>query len=384
MILPEKIDFIATAAFGVESVAERELTKLGFENIKTENSRVCFSGGYDTLCKANLWLRSADRVYIKMGEFRALTFDELFEGVKALPWERWIPENGCFPVSGKSVDSKLSSVPDCQAITKKAIVEKLKLKYKKDWFDEDGPEYKVEIALLKDVATLKIDTSGQALHKRGYRKLTGEAPLKETLACAMIQTSRWKSDRVLFDPFCGSGTIPVEAALIGLNMAPGLKRNFAAEKWPQIPSQAWLNAREEAKDLIINDRELSIQGTDISEEAIELARYHSKLAGVDSHIHFQKRDVRDISSKAKYGFVICNPPFGERIGNNTTADSLYRDIGKVFSRLDTWSFYILTSNTYFEKLFGRNADKRRKLYNGRIQCTYYQFFGPPPKKTNVE
>ncbi len=375
-----KIHMIATSAFGIEAIVGRELSRLGYSDQAIENGRVTFSGEIDAVCKTNLWLRSADRVLIKVGEFTALTFDELFEKTKALPWCDWIPEDAEFPVEGKSINSKLSSVPDCQAIVKKAIVEKMKQKYKRDWFDETGPKYKIEIGLLKDVATLTIDTSGPGLHKRGYRRLAGGAPLKETMACALLQISRWNGDRVLVDPLCGSGTIPIEAALIGLNIAPGIKRSFISEGWPQIPKTAWEKAREEAHDLIIKDKELRISGSDINEEEIRLARHHAKEAGVESNIHLQRMDMNELKSRYKYGFIICNPPYGERLGELTEAEELYGQMGKVFKTLDTWSYYVLTSHPDFEKIFGRRADKKRKLYNGKILCNYFQFYGPPPKR----
>ena len=378
-----KLHLIATSAFGIEAVVGRELEKLGFSDRYVENGKVTFSGDESDICKANLWLRTADRVLLKMGEFKALTFDELFEKTKALPWEEWIPEDGEFPVEGKSVDSKLFSVSDCQAIVKKAIVERLKQKYKCQWFKETGPRYRVEVALLKDMATLTIDTSGAGLHKRGYRKLVCGAPLKETMAAALILISRWKSDRALIDPFCGSGTIPIEAAMIGLDIAPGLQREFDAENWPNIPKSLWRDARKEAREMIKVDRELKIRGSDISEDAISLARYHAEKAGVDSYIHIQRMPMSEIRSKEKYGFIICNPPYGERLGQMREIEKLYREMGTVFSSLDTWSHYILSSHPEFEKFFGRKANKKRKLFNGRILCNYYQFYGPPPPKKSI-
>jgi putative N6-adenine-specific DNA methylase len=375
-----KIHLIATSAFGIEAVVGRELLKLGYDDQLVENGKVTFAGDESAICRANLWIRTADRILIKMGEFQALTFDELFEKTKALPWDEWIPDGAEFPVDGKSVDSKLFSISDCQAIVKKAIVEKLKQKYKKEWFDEKGPRYRIEVSLLKDMATLTIDSSGIGLHKRGYRKLAGGAPLKETLACAMIQISRWREGRTLIDPFCGSGTIPIEAALIALNIAPGLNREFDSEKWPNISKALWNNARKEARDLIKRDAELQIQGSDISEDAMSLARYHAREAGVEKHIHLQRMPVLEIKSRQKYGFIICNPPYGERIGEIREVEKLYREMGKVFSSFDTWSYYVLSSHPEFEKLFGRKASKKRKLFNGRIQCNYYQFYGPPPPK----
>ncbi|MCX7749947.1 MAG: class I SAM-dependent RNA methyltransferase [Clostridia bacterium] len=379
-----KIQLIATSAFGIEAVVGRELKKLGYEDQFVENGKVTFAADESAICRSNLWLRTADRVLLKIGEFKALSFEELFEGTKALPWDEWIPEDAEFPVEGKSVDSKLSSVPDCQAIVKKAVVEKMKLRYKRQWFEETGPRYRIEVSLLKDMATLTIDTSGPGLHKRGYRKLVGQAPLKETLASAMLLVSRWNWDRILIDPFCGTGTIPIEAALMALNIAPGLNREFASESWTRIPKSLWIKAREEAGDLAQHSRELRIQGSDINEEAMSLARYHAKQAGVESKIHLQKMSFEDIRSKYKYGFIICNPPYGERLGEMREVEKLYNQMGKVFSGFDTWSYYVISAHPNFEKLFGRRADKKRKLYNGRILCNYYQFFGPPPPKISLE
>jgi len=375
-----KLQLIATCVFGVEAIVAKELRKLGYDDLNVENGRVIFSGDESAICRANMWLRCAERVLLKVGEFRAETFEELFEKTKALPWEDYIPEDAEFPVTGSSINSKLASVPDCQAIIKKAIVEKLKLKYKRQWFEETGSLFRIEFTMLKDIITLSIDTSGMGLHKRGYRKLVGEAPLRETLASAMLLISWWKHDRVLIDPFCGTGTIPVEAALIGINKAPGMDREFVSEKWPIIPRQNWLDARKEAADLLQRDRELRIHGSDIDDKAISLARYHAKAAGVDSYIHLQRMPMADISSRYEYGFIICNPPYGERLGSRREVEELYRQMGKVFKKFDTWSYYVLTSHPDFERLFGRKADKKRKLYNGMIICNYYQFFGPPPPK----
>jgi putative N6-adenine-specific DNA methylase len=377
-----KIHLIATAAFGIEGIVGKELKKLGYTDQSVENGRVTFAGDERAICKTNLWLRTADRILIKMGEFKALSFEELFEQTKALPWDEWIPVDAEFPVDGKSIDSKLSSVPDCQAIVKKAVVEKMKLKYKKDWFDETGPRYRIEVGLLRDMATLTIDTSGAGLHKRGYRKLVSGAPLKETLASAMLLVSYWNGDRALIDPFCGSGTIPIEAAMIGLNMAPGLKREFAAEKWPNISKALWKELRDEANDSIKVDKELRIHGSDIDDEVMSLARYHAKQAGVEPYIHLQRQPMKDISSRYKYGSIICNPPYGERLGEINEIEKLYEQMGTVFKTFDTWSYYVITSNPNFEKLFERRADKKRKLYNGRLLCNYYQYFGPPPPKLN--
>jgi putative N6-adenine-specific DNA methylase len=373
-----KINLIATATFGLEAIVAREVQNLGYHDTKVENAKVEFIADESGICRSNLWLRSADRVLIKVGQFPALTFEELFEGTKSMPWESWLPENAKFPVSGKSINSRLFSVPDCQAIVKKAIVEKLKLRYHKQWFEESGPEYPIEVALLKDVATLTIDTSGAGLHKRGYRKLSSQAPLKETLAAAMIQLSYWKPERVLIDPFCGSGTIPIEAALIGLNSAPGLNREFIGEKWPQIPASIWKQAREEAEDLIRRDLKLKIIGTDIDDSVLSLARYHRKLAGLEEQIHLQRMPVSQLRNSHKYGCLICNPPYGERIGKQKEVESVYREMGETFDLLDTWSIYILTAYQGFERIYGRKADRRRKLYNGRLECQFYQYYGPRP------
>jgi putative N6-adenine-specific DNA methylase len=379
-----KIELIATSAFGLESVIAREVRELGYEEVTVENGKVTFVADELALCRANLWLRSADRVLLKMGSFKATTFEELFQQTKSLPWTDWLPINACFPVAGKSITSKLFSVPDCQAIVKKAVVEKMKQKYKSDWFEENGPQYKIEVALLKDEATLTIDTSGAGLHKRGYRKLTGDAPLRETLAAALIQLARWFPDRALMDPLCGTGTIVIEAALIGLNIAPGIKRSFAAEAWPNIPKALWQEAWEEALALAEYDGTLNIVGTDIDEKALSQARYHAKAAGVEKQIHFQQQDLSDVKTKTKYGFIICNPPYGERVGEAKEVERLYKEMGKVFTSLDCWSYYVITSHPWFEKLFGRKADKRRKLYNGRIECQFYQYQGPRPLRKSLK
>lgn len=375
-----KLHLIAVPTFGIEAVVGRELKKLGYEDQFIENGKVTFAGDESAICRTNLWLRSAERVLVKVGEFQALTFDELFEKTKALPWEDWIPEDARFPVDGKIVNSKLASVSDCQAIVKKAIVERLKTRYKREWFEESGPLYRVEVGMLKDTATLTIDTSGAGLHKRGYRRLVTSAPIKETLAAAMILISRWKADRALIDPFCGSGTIPIEAALIGKNIAPGLNRSFTAESWGNIPSGLWEKAREEAFDLMEKQIELRIHGSDIDDKVMSIARYHAREAGVEKDIHLQRMDMTEIRSRYKYGFIICNPPYSERLGERKETEMLYRKMGAVFKQFDTWSYYIITSHPEFEKFFGRKADKKRKLYNGMMMCNYYQYFGPPPPK----
>ncbi len=373
-----KIELIATAAFGLEAVVAKELKELGYKDQMVENGRVTFYGDELAVCRANLWLRSADRVLLKMGEFKATSFEELFENTKALPWPDLLPQDAEFPVAGKSVKSKLFSVPDCQAIVKKAIVEKMKQKYRQQWFEESGSLYKIEVGLLKDIATLTVDTSGAGLHKRGYRELTAAAPLRETLAAAMVMLSKWPADRAFADPFCGSGTLPIEAAMIGLNMAPGLKRSFAAEAWPGFPGALWRKARQEAGELAESGGTLRITGTDMDGGVLSMARHHARKAGVEQHIHFQQRPFSELQSRYEYGYIICNPPYGERMGELREAEALYKEMRHVFSKMPTWSFFILSSHLGFEKIFGRSAAKKRKLYNGRIQCNFYQYHGPEP------
>ncbi len=376
-----KIELIAPTLFGIESVAAKEIRSLGYEGIKVEDGKVTFIGDISAICKANMWIRSAERIYVKIGEFEASTFDELFEGVRSLPWEEWIPENGQFPVDGYSLKSNLHSIPDCQSIIKKAVVERLKKKYKKEWFDENGPLYKIKFSLMKNKAVLMIDTSGEGLHKRGYRAMSNIAPLRETLASAMIMLSDWRYDRPLIDPFCGSGTIPIEAALIGANIAPGLNRKFTSEKWGQIPKKLWLDTRKEAHSLIKMDVELNIRGYDIDESAVKLSINNAHKAGVNQYVKFAKKPLKDLRTDDMYGILICNPPYGERMGEIQEVEKLYREMGRVFTSLNTWSYYIITSHENFEKLFGKKATKRRKLYNGMIKTTYYQYFGPrPPRK----
>lgn len=375
-----KIQLIATATFGLEELVKLEVKNLGYEDIHVENGKVTFAADEAAIPRTNLWLRTADRVLVKMGEFEARSFEELFERTKALPWEEWIPENGKFPVIGKSVKSQLFSVSDCQAIVKKAIVERLKKTYDVEWFSEDGPEFEIEVALLKDVVTLTIDTSGAGLHKRGYREQANEAPLKETLAAAMVILSRWRADRVLMDPFCGSGTIAIEAALIGKNIAPGLERKFAAEAWPRVPEALWKEARVEALKAIRQDAEIKILASDMDPKAIRIAEQNAYEAGVDDCITFKVQDVAQIRSDGQYGYIICNPPYGERLGEKKEVQKLYKRMGQVFGKFNTWSVYVVTSDEEFESLYGKKADKKRKLYNGRIKVDYYQFFGPKPPK----
>jgi 23S rRNA (guanine2445-N2)-methyltransferase / 23S rRNA (guanine2069-N7)-methyltransferase len=376
--LQTKLDLIATSTFGLEAVVSRELKALGYEPRIIQPGRVLFSGDEADICRANLWLRSADRVLLRLNSFDARDFGQLFDGTRALPWEEWLPAEAEFPVTGRSVKSQLSSVPACQKIVKKAVVERLKAAYGVEWFEESGPKCSVEVALLDDLATLTIDTSGPGLHKRGYRPLTGKAPLKETMAAALVLLSVWRPERPLIDPFCGSGTIPIEAALIGRNLAPGLGRTFAAEAWPRVSAALWEAARRQARDAARPELPERIVGTDVDEGVLGLARFHAEKAGVAGDIHFQQRGFDDLSSKRPHGCVICNPPYGERLGESAEALALHRAMPEVFRRLKTWSFFILTALPDFEAVVGQPATRRRKLYNGRIECTYYQFLGPKP------
>jgi putative N6-adenine-specific DNA methylase len=375
-----RFELIATATFGLEALVADELRKLGYSHTQVENGKVTFSGDELAICRSNLWLRTAARVRVKVGEFRATTFEELFEGTKALPWAEFIPANAQFPVEGRSVQSTLYSVSDCQSIVKKAVVESLKKQHRLEWFPEDGPLMKIEIALLRDVATLTIDTTGPGLHQRGYRALATGAPLKETLAAALVILARWYPDIAFIDPFCGSGTIPIEAALLGRNIAPGLKRRFAAESWPWIPSSLWEKTRIEAHDLVKNEQPDYLIGTDIDEGALRIARHNAQAAGVADSIHFQRLEVKDLTTSKKYGKLITNPPYGERFGEEEEITRLYQELAEVRKSLDTWSFYVLTSYPKLEKVFGGKATKRRKLYNGNIETQYYQYFGPRPPR----
>ena len=379
----DQIELIATAGFGLEAVVARELKELGYLQQTVEDGRVTFAADEAAICRANLWLRSADRVMLKIGSFTAHDFGELFDQTNALPWAEWIPEDAQFPVRGKSVRSALHSVPDCQAIVKKAIVEKLKQTYQRNWFEETGATYSVEVSILKNQATLAIDSTGPGLHKRGYGKLTGPAPLKETLAAALVQLSYWNAERPLVDPFCGTGTIPIEAALIGRNRAPGLNRSFASESWHRVPARLWQQAREQAGDLAAGRLAFTLIGTDIDAKVLGLARDRAKRAGVEQDIHFERKVFADLTSKRKYGCAIGNPPYGYRLGDPKQAEALYKQMSDIFAGLPTWSTYILTSHPEFERLFGRRADRRRKLYNGRIECTFYQYQGPKPPRRNT-
>ncbi|NLJ80672.1 MAG: class I SAM-dependent RNA methyltransferase [Firmicutes bacterium] len=374
------LELIASTTFGLEALAADELRRLGYPELKVENGKVTFSADLSAICRCNLWLRTAARVRLKVGEFKASSFEELFEKTKALPWADYLPADAEFPVEGRSAQSALFSVPDCQAIVKKAVVESLKPKYNLEWFPENGPLFKIEAALLKDTATLTIDTSGPGLHQRGYRALAGGAPLKETLAAALVILARWYPDIALIDPFCGSGTILIEAALQGQNRAPGLNRSFVSEAWPLIPSKYWEEARLEARDLIKPVQPDYLIGTDIDQRVLRIARHNAAAAGLEGLIHFQQREAKETKSAKKYGKLITNPPYGERLGNEKEVEQLYRELAQVCRDLDTWSFYILTAFPRLEKIMGRKATKRRKLYHGGIETQYYQYYGPRPPR----
>jgi putative N6-adenine-specific DNA methylase len=375
-----KYQLIATAAMGLEAIVAKEVRSLGYE-CEVENGKVTFEGDESAIARCNLWLRTADRIKIKVAEFKAYTFDELFEKTKALAWENYLPEDAEFPVIGKSVKSKLFSVSDCQAIVKKAVVERMKKHYRRNsWFDETGALYRIEVALLKDKATITIDASGQGLHKRGYRVGQGEAPLKETLAAALVLLTNWKPDRPFLDPFCGSGTIPIEAALIGQNIAPGFNREFVSEGWTWIPSKVWDDARNEAEDLANYDQPLDISGTDIDHRMVKIAEENAFEAGLGDLIQFKQMQVRDISVKKEYGVIVGNPPYGERLGDKKAVEHMYKEMGQAFAKLDTWSIYMLTSNENFEQFYGKPATKKRKLFNGFIRTDLYQFWGRKPAR----
>lgn len=374
---------IATATFGLESVVASELKELGYDDLKIENGKVTFRGDERDIVTCNMWLRTADRILIKMAEFKAVTFEELFQGTLAVDWGSIMPVDAFMHVEGKSVKSTLFSVPDCQSIVKKAIIEGMKRKYKRDWFSEEGPRYRVEVALLKDVVTLTLDTSGTGLHKRGYRENAGGAPIKETLAAALVLLSKWDPSRLLADPMCGSGTIPIEAALIAKNIAPGLNRSFVSEQWDIIPKSIWDESRRFAENAV-NNKDFKIMASDMDGRVIRTAMENAKKAGVDEYINFQKMPMQDFSSKKRYGYIITNPPYGERLGEAKQVENLYKDMGEVFQRLRDWSYFIITAHPEFQKHFGKDADKNRKLYNGRLKCYYYQYFGPKPEKKFYE
>ena len=379
-------ELVVPCHFGLEAVTKREIYDLGYEITRVEDGRVTFEGDEEAVCRANVFLRSAERVLLQVGRFHATTFDELFEGIKALPWEDYIPKDGRFWVTkASSIKSKLFSPSDIQSIAKKAMVERLKQSYHLDWFPEDGASYPVRIFLLKDEVMVTIDTSGESLHKRGYRLMTSKAPLTETLAAALIMLTPWKRVRILVDPFCGSGTFPIEAAMMAANIAPGMNRSFTAQKWTNlIPAELWKETVQEAEEMIDKDVQVDIQGYDIDPEVVKAARENAKRAGVDHMIHFQQREVANLRHPKKYGFVITNPPYGERLEEKEDLPKLYEQIGTAFAGLDSWSLYMITSYEDTERYIGRKADKNRKIYNGMIKTYFYQFMGSKPPKREHE
>ena len=377
-------ELITPCHFGLESVLKREITDLGYEVSAVEDGRVTFVGDAEAVARVNICSRTAERVLIKLGSFHAESFEDLFQGTKALPVEDWIPRDGRFYVAkAASVKSKLFSPSDIQSIMKKAMVDRLSGIYGIKWFEEDGADYPFRVFIKKDEVTVGLDTTGESLHKRGYRKLTAKAPIAENLAAALIMLTPWHHDRILVDPFCGSGTFPIEAALMACNRAPGLYRNFTAEKWSTLPASVWKDAREEAEDEIIVPSDTDIQGYDIDPSVIEVARANAKLAGVEDLIHFQVRPVSELSHAKKYGFMITNPPYGERLEDKKDLPLLYGTLGERFKALDSWSLYMITSYEDAEKYIGRKADRNRKIYNGMLKTYFYQFMGPrPPKRQN--
>jgi len=376
-------ELIVPCHFGLEAVMKKEILDLGYEVSQVEDGRVTFIGDAEAICRANIFLRTTERVLLKVGSFHAETFEDLFQGTRAIPWEEYLPKDAKFWVAkASSIKSKLFSPSDIQSIMKKAMVERMKKAYGIEWFPENGASFPLRVFLHKDTVTVALDTTGESLHKRGYRTLTSKAPITETLAAALIMLTPWKSDRILVDPFCGSGTFPIEAAMIAANMAPGMNREFLSEDWKHlIPRKCWYDAMDEANDLVDLSVQTDIQGYDIDGDIVRAARANAKAAGVDELIHFQQRSVSDLSHPKKYGFLITNPPYGERIEDKKNLPELYKTIGERFAALDSWSAYIITAYEDTERYFGRKADKNRKIYNGMMKTYFYQFLGPkPPRK----
>lgn len=376
-------ELIVPCHFGLEAVMKKEILDLGYEVSQVEDGRVTFIGDAEAICRANIFLRTTERVLLKVGSFHAETFEDLFQGTRAIPWEEYLPKDAKFWVAkASSIKSKLFSPSDIQSIMKKAMVERMKKAYGIEWFPENGASFPLRVFLHKDTVTVALDTTGESLHKRGYRTLTSKAPITETLAAALIMLTPWKSDRILVDPFCGSGTFPIEAAMIAANMAPGMNREFLSEDWKHlIPRKCWYDAMDEADDLVDLSVQTDIQGYDIDGDIVRAARANAKAAGVDELIHFQQRSVSDLSHPKKYGFLITNPPYGERIEDKKNLPELYETIGERFAELDSWSAYIITAYEDTERYFGRKADKNRKIYNGMMKTYFYQFLGPkPPRK----
>ncbi len=379
----EKYKIMVPCHFGMEAVLKKEIIALGYEITEVMDGRVIFAGGADAIVRANVFLRTAERVLLIAGDFTAATFDELFEGIRAIDWPAYIPENGKFWVTkASSVKSKLFSPSDIQSIVKKAMVERMKGSYKTDWFKEDGDSYPLRVFINKDRVLVGLDTTGESLHKRGYRKLVSHAPLAENLAAGLIMLTPWKADRILVDPFCGCGTIPIEAALMAANIAPGMNREFTAESWGFIPKKVWYEAIDEANDAIDMNVETDIQGYDIDDEMIKAARENAAMAGVDRLIHFQRRPVSQLSHPKKYGFIVTNPPYGERIGEKDEIAGIYKELADRYAALDSWSAFVITATEDAEKFMGRRADKNRKIYNGMMKTYFYQFNGPKPAPRN--
>lgn len=386
LVKMKTVELIAPCDFGMEAVLKREIQELGYEISQVEDGKVTFVGDMEAICYANIFLRTAERILLKVGRVHAETFDELFEKTKALPWEDYIPGNGKFWVAkATSIKSRLFSPSDIQSIMKKAIVERLKTVYHKEWFEESGASYPIRVSFMKDEAVIGLDTSGDSLHKRGYRLLTSKAPITETLASALILMTPWNRERILVDPFCGSGTIPIEAAMIAANIAPGMNRSFLANDWDNlIPKKLWYGAADEAAELVDTGISVDIQGYDADGSIVKAARENARRAGVEHLIHFQQRPVSELSHPKKYGFVITNPPYGERLSEKEQLPQLYREIGKGFARLDCWSEYVITAYEDAEKYIGRKADKNRKIYNGMMKTYLYQFLGPKPPRAKKQ
>lgn len=369
-----QMKFSVPCLLGLEGLIADELRRMDAQNVAAQNGRVDFEGDEAVLARANICSRYAERILIRMGSFRAETFEELFQGVKKIPWEMFIGEKDAFPVKGYSLDSKLFSVSDCQAIIKKAVVERLKAKYNLNWFEETGTVYQIQFSIMKDTVTLFIDSTGIGLHKRGYRPVANAAPIKETLAAAMAELARVRHYHTLYDPMCGSGTILIEGAMKALNIAPGIHRTFACEKFPMIDDQIWRQERARAGDKVIRDADFKAYGSDIDFNALQIAQENARRAGVAMKIDFSKRDIKDFVRKSEKGTVICNPPYGERMLDIKNAEDIYRTMGKIFTPEHGWAYYIITPDEEFETVFGRKADKRRKLYNGMIKCQLYMYF----------
>lgn len=379
------IELIAPCHFGLEAVLKREISDLGYEIIKVEDGRITFKGDAGAVCRANIFLRTAERILIKVGSFHAETFEGLFQGTKSLPWEEWLPEDGKFWVTkAASIKSKLFSPSDIQSVMKKAMVERMKAGYHTGYFPESGESFPVRVFLMKDEVTVALDTTGDSLHKRGYRRLTAKAPIAENLAAALIKLTPWRGDRILVDPFCGSGTFPIEAAMMAASMAPGMNRGFTAQAWTHlVPEAKWKMAREEARAQVKTDVYTDIQGYDIDEKMVSTSRENARLAGVEHMIHFQKRDVSELGHSKKYGFIITNPPYGERVEEKENLPGLYRTLGERFAALDSWSMYIITAYESAEDVMGLKAAKNRKIYNGMMKTYFYQFPGPKPGRRAV-